>query len=797
MEAAISRLCWLVALVLVSVSIASAQDLSLSGSLPFGAYFGTGEWTPMRADIRNRGDAEFDATVRFVPFDPTSPEYRVPLHISPRSRVRTNLYMKIRPGSENSLGRLYVYDKAGAQVARSEAVGRPIIDVPNIGPNGIPDAGLLLTLGGEASPQNQEMDPQGILDAVSALPGWTLVSAQIDAAAAPWSHIAYDGASVVQLQAVDPDDLAPVQRQALITYVRGGGVLLIAAPDKKVIEGSWVEPLLPVRIVGNREMNGLTPANGEKMPFTRYLPCTEAVMAEGSVVLADGQFVHAAYREHGLGRVVFTSFPPSAMVIDATIASRLWNELLGGGRQPVGVLGTGVAKGYGPLMEPMLGRQAPALSVALFAALGMVALLVVLHLAWRGPGRPKAFVVSLLVAVVVSIGFAVAAWTRGEADPLQQARLVIADVGEPGAFINEFSVISGPQQTISRAATDASVAVSPALIKQDRPVLAQFPMELELIDVKPQQANLVVQSQGVRPQSRAAATGRFTEQGLEISLQNDIGQPLESAQLVWSGHRMSLPLLPMGDSKNTVGVAQLRPADEFAAESGLTSQDQQHKGQIVRALLAEGEGTLRRGGAWPAILGFAKQWPALTSVEGTDGELDRDVVQALVRIPVRVVPSQPGRVRFDSMFTELLSQQARGLPYDAVKREFIRSAIQNNWLVGFEAPKAAGEFRPERATLEIDIGAAQHSVRLRKGQAPGGKTPTGMGTEAGEVVADLQGQVGAHSVTFDVGPGDYDANGVLWLRLEVQQTGGPGGLGVEPHWRINRFAVAMEGQIQP
>jgi hypothetical protein len=185
----------------------------------------------------------------------------------------------------------------------------------------------------------------------------------------------------------------------------------------------------------------------------------------------------------------------------------------------------------------------------------------------------------------------------------------------------------------------------------------------------------------------------------------------------------------------------------------------------------------------------------MTHIDGAT--LDRDAVQAVVRTPVEILRSEPGRVRFDGVFNDLLVSASRGIPYDAQRREFIRSSAEGSWVIGIRTPRQAGLFRPQRATVTIDPGSAQHVFSLRKGQAPGGRAPTGTGIASGELIGEWTREVGLRTVSFTCNEDDFDSQGVLWLRMELKKAGGPGGLGVEPHWRINRLSVDLEGLIQP
>lgn len=65
-----------------------------------------------------------------------------------------------------------------------------------------------------------------------------------------WTSIAY-----VLWDGVDPASLRPEQREALVDWLNWGGQLIVSGPDSlDLLRGSFLEPLLPARSVGAREI---------------------------------------------------------------------------------------------------------------------------------------------------------------------------------------------------------------------------------------------------------------------------------------------------------------------------------------------------------------------------------------------------------------------------------------------------------------------------------------------------------------------------------------------------------------
>lgn len=772
--------------------LAQAQQATVVGSLPFGASYVADGWLPVRVDVRNDSDSAIVGTVRIVPTVASAPEFRAPIHSPARSRVAQMVWAYFPGLKESRIALVTLNDSSGAQLARTELTGLPVPTDTAAMPNGIVEHGFLISIAGFQGDFSDEVTMENIGEMFAEFYQMRSTQVATDAAGVLSAWAPYRGAYAVQIRNMDPDDLAPSQREAILDYVRAGGVLLITAPDVAQVEGSWLEPLLPVRLIGNRLLNQSPALTGDApVMFPRYLPCAEALEGSGKVVLRDGQFIHAAYREMGLGRIVFTSFPPGAIPAKDQDAAKFWHDLLGIARHPVGVAGTQFSAQYPELLEPMLGRDAASWMIAALAVVGLVMLVVVAHLIWTGTSRPVAFKITLTASMLIAVAFSAVAALRQNSEPLQEARLTIVDASDEGSLVSEFAAVSGSQQSIDRTVRDSTAVVGASLVRQDRPLIAEWPAALQRIEVYPQRVDLVSLAVQFRSSAKAAAAGRFGENGLELNLHNNMGIALTSGQLSWGAHRLSLPPMAMGESQAVVNSDNLRPHDEYASASGLTSQDEQHKGTILRAVMSAGSNA-RSQERWPTVYGWAREWPAVTSL----GEVkpDRTGSQTLVRMPLKLERSS-GTVRVDGVFNELYIGEARGIPYDLTHREFIRSSMPGEWPIAVQYPREIGLLTPTKARVTIDLSTGQHAVQIRVGQCPQGRKVVGKSNPEGKLVADWNGAVGSNSVEFACAPDDFDEQGRLWLYVSVKSTGAAGSMGVEPQWQFGRFIVDLEGQV--
>ena len=330
-EAAIRRPYLIVLFVTLCLTgMAQAQQATVVGSLPFGASYVADGWLPVRVDVRNDSDSAIVGTVRILPTVAGAAEFRAPVHSPARSRVAQMVWAYFPGLKDSRIALVTLNDSSGAQLARTELTGVPVTIDASAMPNGIVDHGFLISISGYEGDLSDEATMESIGGTLADFYQMRSTQVATDAAGVLSAWAPYRGAYAVQIRNMDPDDLAPSQRQTILDYVRAGGVLLITAPDAAQMAGSWLEPLLPVRLIGNRLLKQSPPLTGDApVMFPRYLPCAEALQGSGQVVLRDGQFIHAAYRELGLGRIVFTSFPPGALPQQDQDAAQFWHGLLG------------------------------------------------------------------------------------------------------------------------------------------------------------------------------------------------------------------------------------------------------------------------------------------------------------------------------------------------------------------------------------------------------------------------------------------------------------------------------------
>lgn len=794
MEAAIRMYRCLAGLCLLLIALADpllSQDVTLSAGMTFGAVYVPDGWTALRLSIHNRTPQAIEGTVRILPYaDNNTPEFRTPVRVQPQSRLERAIWIRLPAiaARKSSLGLVTLNDQHGAQLARTELSGKPGADQAEFSRSGRATHGYLICITGANPSSDPEVGGVDALDRVySTLYDWKTSATTLDSSNAPRSAVPYSSAYAVQLRDIDPQEIDPAQQSALADYVAGGGVLIISQPDPHLIRGSWLESWLPVRLMGVRKLHQIkATSDAAPRPMSQWFDCTEALPGDGEILLADGQYVYAARRQMGLGQIVFTAFPPGAFDLSDPRAMALWTELLNLGRAPIGPDGSRFATDYAAEMEPLLGKQAASWNVAAGAALGFVVLVIAAQLFWRGAGRPRAFAASLGAAVAISAVFAAMALFRQQSDPHQQATLRYIDITSDGYAVTEFSTVSGPQTPtpLSRHVTDEQASLLPDRVRQDRLTMWQWPIELQQLQVRPQEAMAVTRSARVGRMAGVKAVGQFGPDGLQVTVENHLEGTIGSTQLVWDLQRLAMVDLLPGETRTVLTANHLRPADEFTARPGLTTQAEQHRGRLAQLALTSAAAVIANPpSSEMALIGWIDNWRPLTQLQGV--ELSRDVSLNFVRIPLSLAPTPAGsKVRLDGCFNELVTGDQKGLPFDPASRQFIQSSMEGSWPLGIRLPRSVGRIRPEKARLTIDLQTPRHKLTIRKGQSPSGDT-----------LAEFDSQVGLQQVRFDCTPDDLDRDGILWLNLQIASTGGGGSLGVLPHWRIARLTVDIEGEV--
>jgi hypothetical protein len=533
------------------------------------------------------------------------------------------------------------------------------------------------------------------------------------------------------------------------------------------------------------------------------LPTAEAVDADPGpdpaaaprVLLRDEHFVHAAYRPVGLGRVVFTSFPASALAPNDERAISLWRALLDSGDPAADWSATALSNpdDRDELLESMIGVPTAPWSLAAAVAGGFVALVALLHLAMGGTRRPAAFAVVVGLAVIASAALLGLASARQGGQELAGARLATMDLAATGGgmFRQLTTYLGRDDDGFSVAAADPAVAL--------RPVVSSSPVVLTLEpfaapDAGVHAARIERVWEAVRPVSgdvRLDAAMAFGPDGPTLTVGNPFDAPLAGPVLVWGNvFRLGQPELPPGES--SIRQMERNARGDFANVSVIASEVDKLRGEILRAAESPASDVLARATEPAPHLAAWMDESAAPRLLTTDPGEPRMRGHVLVRAPLRIEPSPVGsRVRVPRGFTRLTLGQSRGLPFNLATQEFIANAQTGQWGFALAAPPQVGALRPARVTLAADAAAPAHTITFLKGQVRDGKPRENPAASGADVVATWVNPIGQQTVTFEVGPDDADAFGRVWLLMRVEKTDAAD-LGNLTQWHLRELDLAYD-----
>ncbi len=783
---------------------ASAQSdtYSVSATLLYGPYFPTGQFVPMRLTASNRSAAALDGQVR-LPFNKKEQavEVRVPMFLPPHCEARLLAMGWFTAGVEQALktdGKVppllmaSLRDNQGAEKARVEMLARPLVQLD--GNDADRAAGLVLMLntsdGSDAMTDEDQRDANEISDAIQAVREARMLTSAVSAADAPRRAAGYACCALVILGDGGPDALDPMQQQALLDYVRMGGMLLLADPAlAQKWSTCWLAPYLPVQLIGQRYARQFsTPSGGAAQVFKSPVEICEATAAPGGIVVAaDADLVHAAYRPLGLGRVIFTSFPAGAMDAKQSSTRQLWRTALNLDQPAVGWSGTQLSQRRAEVLTALSGQKTIAWGWAAGVCAAYVLVVLLVQAVWRGPGRPRAFVWSVAAAILLTVGLLALTLFRQSNQQLAQVSLSLLDLGDGGGRLEQTSAFYGREMDdLTVMAADERTAMRPWVSYEPQPpVLQQLPTLAPSAQAHVERIALAWDAQAAIPAGKnATAHGQFTADGLQLTVENQLGVNLQSGLLVWNKSLLRLPAFAAGATTATLSATDANPPGDYTSGGLLTSQSTQQRGMIVQALLQNAQ-SVQRQSTEPAahsIIAFADNPIAQPLIVAGQFQ-PTQVQQRIVRFTLHLRPSVAGSpVRVDGPFNRIVLKENLGLPYDYSKAQWQQTQMAGTWTIGFRPPAQIGKLLVRSATIEVDLEATDFNVSLHHVGGSVGQEP----------LAQWNNVLGRRSVTIICQPGDVDEQGTLWLELQVQPSG-TGGAVLAPQWKFTSFNVQLQG----
>ncbi|MFJ7932976.1 hypothetical protein [Sporosarcina sp. NPDC096371] len=161
---------------------------------------------------------------------------------------------------------------------------------------------------------------------------------KIAASKFPDEAVGWGAANVIIVDEYPIADLTSEQQQALIGWVRAGGIMVFGSSDNSLAEAGLFADYLPLKLQGNTEMNtAILNKWAATEDFTGMIAAyTTELTADAHPLLEEGNNVWAAYKQLGEGLIMQTAFSvgdePLAKMDGMTA---FWNTLLEKGERMI------------------------------------------------------------------------------------------------------------------------------------------------------------------------------------------------------------------------------------------------------------------------------------------------------------------------------------------------------------------------------------------------------------------------------------------------------------------------------
>ncbi len=796
---------------------AQPNDFNLSAVPQFDVFYPPNQWIPIRVEMRNRSDHPVSGFVQFRSGgSDNSAIMRLAIHVPEHATVARMAmgYLPIPPEPPARSKTLpppastvvEFYSGRGEQLSRSEFLARPLSSIEKEMSASADEGCIVVNVSGRGSQDAVDFDIGDFRAVLKAAGNVPFSTPNLMPARMPRDPAAYAAVQAVVFDAFNPDDLDIAQRRALETFVRAGGVLVLAAPDARAgVSESWLADWMPARLIGQRQADGIEVDRDGKPPvrldFSKPRQLIEAIAAENpldTVALRDVNYVHAAWRSVGLGRVVFTSFPITALKADDERTVRLWRNLLRLDRLNDPLASAPFHNARDQMLASMIGRSTPPWALAAGLSAGYLVLVLGLQAVIGGAHRPRAFAATVGLAVIATFGLGIMSLLKSGNRSLMSARVSVLGVsGGGGGLQRDFTAYVGSNdRDFGLRATSDAVTVRPEVNRGAPVTIALNPMRVPDAGVQTEVIQRLWQARGaIEADRRLEVAGRFSASGLMLSADNGLGTSLTAPVLIWDGRAIRLDSMATGKSSLAANGSDRNPRGDFKNAGLLAPQSAVLRGALLESLYSNSMLPMMSSAfsdeSEPQVAGWietAADFPSLVQPDPERATIARRA-QVLVRTPVRIEPSEVGStIRIDSAFIRMMAPQAFGL-YDPNRREWVPTAQgAPRLLLGFAAPPGIGQVRPERATFSVDVGSAPESVEVFRRLCRGGKLDE---DASGELLAQWDRPLGQKTVGIDVGAEDLDSDGVLWLLLKVEGQA-PGGGGVPSQWNFREVRLTLD-----
>ncbi len=655
----------------------------------------------------------------------------------------------------------------------------------------------ILNLSGDDFDEDANSDVGGFAKILSVISGTTMVPWHAPMRQALRNPAGYDSCRVIALAGGSPQVLDPLQRRALLDFVRAGGTLLVCNPQP---EASWLDRYLPVRLIGSR----ITSHIGA-IALKKSLEICEADPAGGKAVLSDGSYVCAAYAPLGMGRISFISFPVTSLVMDQDALRGLWGDLLGLSAADPSWSGSALPARQSAIIARMIGTPVPSRGIAFVLAIGFAVFVVMTQLIWRAANRPFSYIISSSAAIVGTLVFLIFGFVHQHSASLTAAAVDVAHLTQSGGFMQEFAAFTGKASELELTTTTWQSTLRPSAYDDSHPPILQLaPFSIPDAGAAPRRVDRIWEaSSPIGPDTSASALATFDGTGLRLSVNNQIKSSLLNPMLIYGTSIYHLNDIPVGDSQTVVSASpkrfqmvDLRSSDptpandllEFMDAGPIINQSDIIRAQILASLLTipqtSDEPPEISSRAW--IAGWMQSSRSLIT-SSVQPALQHSEQLAIFPFAIHSSPRNLP-IQVDSGFNEILVKAGSIPIYDAWKCAWVGCSQTGVWQIGIRPPREVGAVTWTRATLHTSVELPIQTMTIRHQQVRDGKVEINL---AGAQIANWSSTFGSQpAASFDLSSDDIDRNGILWLLVKVEA---PSAGGSVHTWQFTDFGVDLFG----
>jgi len=625
--------------ILLTPATTGAQEkLALEVQLGFDAFYKTETWVPLWVTVTNQGASQ-PASLQILDdntaFGASPILYSHPVELSAQSRKQFSLYMPLRGQRRLQVA---LVDKSGTVIAAHQTNIEPLNQ----------DA----FLAGVVASHPSLLNPLALFSTAT---GDRVAVAHLTPAELPTHPTAWNGLDLLVFNDVDTSRLTAGQQEALDSWLRNGGRLMVGGGPNAAQTLAGLSGLLPFSGVAMQTLpdplpdfrqfvSGSLPQHG---PYVAAVPDSFS----GRVLAQKDNLPLLISSGRGLGRVDYFAFDLSLAPMDTVTANRrFYRQLLGQLSPQAGPLAARtdireIRESLALIPEQALPRP---MTVALYLAIYVLVL---------GPGnyfvlarlkrRDWAWVtIPIIILLFSSYGYFSGFRLRGGRPLLRQITVIQAQPGAAQARLDSFIGIYSPRRaeyTLEIDRNNVLVESLPASYSLNSQLTVTGGATTIIENLRGDiggMPGIIARSYLPSPSIDASLIYRQAQNRLEGEIVNNTGQPITDAQLIIAGKLVNLGMLPPGSTplNHTPETPtyslfyQLQPTDDIDQQEALTLASRDMAIQAVIGL-SQNSDALEALAGGPYLVGWQTGSPLPVNLTTSPGDQLEETL-LLVSLPV-------------------------------------------------------------------------------------------------------------------------------------------------------------------